>query len=108
MNAVKRQQLDEGEDQSQKLTALKDNMQWRRYVLAVFLAILAFGVRYQLGSVLGDELPFMLFIAAALGAVRPCSLKRSCKRYSGRSLPAIYQEHESRTCGQTLLFSASR
>jgi len=68
MNAVKRQQLDEGDDQSEKLTALRDKILWRRYVLAVLLAILAFGIRYQLGSVLGDELPFMLFIAAALGA----------------------------------------
>jgi len=68
MNAVERQMLDKSDDQSQKLTTLKKKIQWRRYVLAVFLAVLAFGVRYQLRSVLGDELPFMLFIAAAQGA----------------------------------------
>ena len=39
---------------------------WQQYALAVLLAIGAFGIRYWLRFLLGDELPFMLFIAGAL------------------------------------------
>ncbi len=41
---------------------------WRRYLGAVLSISVAFGVRYWLTPFLGDELPFMLFIAAALVA----------------------------------------
>jgi signal transduction histidine kinase len=41
---------------------------WRRYLVAVLSISLAFVVRYWLTPFLGDELPFMLFIAAALVA----------------------------------------
>ena len=34
--------------------------------LAVLAVLVAFGIRYLLTPVLGEELPFMLFIAAAL------------------------------------------
>ena len=40
----------------------------RRYLVAVVCVLAAFGVRYWLTPVLGEELPFMLFIAAALVA----------------------------------------
>ncbi|HZR21558.1 MAG TPA: ATP-binding protein [Verrucomicrobiae bacterium] len=39
---------------------------WRRYTVAALCVILAFFVRYLLTPLLGAELPFMLFIAAAL------------------------------------------
>ena len=39
---------------------------WRRYVIPVLCVLVAFGIRYALEPVLGEELPFMLFIAAAL------------------------------------------
>ena len=41
---------------------------WRRYLAALFCILIAFGVRYWLTPILGEELPFMLFIAAALVA----------------------------------------
>lgn len=41
---------------------------WRRYLGAVLIISVAFGIRYWLTPFLGDELPFMLFIAAALVA----------------------------------------
>src|ERR1041385_672279 len=37
-----------------------------RYGFAVFLVVVAFAIRYAMSPVLGEELPFMLFIAAAL------------------------------------------
>jgi signal transduction histidine kinase len=40
----------------------------RRYGFAVLVVLAAFAVRYALASRLGEELPFMLFIAAALAA----------------------------------------
>jgi signal transduction histidine kinase len=41
---------------------------WRRYSFAVLFVLTAFGIRYLMTPVLGEELPFMLFIAAALVA----------------------------------------
>jgi signal transduction histidine kinase len=41
---------------------------WRRYAVAVLCILTAFGIRYCLTPILGEELPFMLFIAAALVA----------------------------------------
>jgi len=38
----------------------------RRYAVAVTCVLVAFAVRYWLTPVLGEELPFMLFVAAAL------------------------------------------
>ncbi len=37
-----------------------------RYLVAVLCVLVAFGVRYSLTPLLGEELPFMLFIAASL------------------------------------------
>jgi signal transduction histidine kinase len=41
---------------------------WRRYSGAVLIIAVAFGIRYWLTPLLGEELPFMLFIAASLVA----------------------------------------
>lgn len=41
---------------------------WRRYLAALLFIAIAFAVRYWLTPILGEELPFMLFIAAALVA----------------------------------------
>ena len=41
---------------------------WRRYLAALFCILIAFCVRYWLTPVLGEELPFMLFISASLVA----------------------------------------
>jgi len=41
---------------------------WQRYLAALFCILVAFGIRYWLTPVLGEELPFMLFIAASLVA----------------------------------------
>jgi signal transduction histidine kinase len=41
---------------------------WRRYVAAVLCILVAFAIRYSLTPLLGEELPFMLFIAASLVA----------------------------------------
>ena len=41
---------------------------WRRYLGALLCILVAFAVRYWLSPVLGEELPFMLFIAASLVA----------------------------------------
>jgi len=38
----------------------------RRYGFAVLFVMVAFAIRYAMTPVLGEELPFMLFIAAAL------------------------------------------
>lgn len=40
----------------------------RRYAVAVVCILVAFGIRYAFTPILGEELPFMLFIAAALVA----------------------------------------
>ena len=40
----------------------------RRYAVAILCMLVAFGIRYSLTPILGEELPFMLFIAAALVA----------------------------------------
>src|SRR5579883_2607496 len=41
---------------------------WRRYAGALVCILVAFGVRYWISPLVGDELPFMLFIAASLVA----------------------------------------
>ena len=41
---------------------------WRRYVVAALCVLVAFLIRYMLTPVLGEELPFMMFMAAALVA----------------------------------------
>lgn len=41
---------------------------WRRYMVAALCVLIAFLIRYMLTPVLGEELPFMMFIAAALVA----------------------------------------
>lgn len=41
---------------------------WRRYLGALLCIAVAFAVRYWLSPILGEELPFMLFIAASLVA----------------------------------------
>jgi signal transduction histidine kinase len=41
---------------------------WRRYAVAVACMAVAFAVRYFLTPLLGEELPFMMFISAALVA----------------------------------------
>src|SRR5215469_5797795 len=41
---------------------------WRRYVAALVCILTAFAIRYWLSPILGEELPFMLFIAASLVA----------------------------------------
>jgi signal transduction histidine kinase len=41
---------------------------WRRYLAALLCILIAFCVRYWLTPVLGEELPFMLFISASLVA----------------------------------------
>src|SRR5689334_10548727 len=41
---------------------------WQRYLAALFCILVAFCIRYWLTPVLGEELPFMLFIAASLVA----------------------------------------
>src|SRR5512146_1499451 len=38
----------------------------KRYAVAVLSVLIAFAIRYWLSPVLGEELPFMLFVAAAL------------------------------------------
>jgi signal transduction histidine kinase len=40
----------------------------RRYAVAILCMLVAFAIRYSLTPILGEELPFMLFIAAALVA----------------------------------------
>ena len=40
----------------------------RRYIVAAVFVAVAFAIRYWLTPVLGEELPFLLFVAAALGA----------------------------------------
>lgn len=41
---------------------------WRRYLAALLCILVAFCIRYWLTPLLGEELPFMLFIAASLVA----------------------------------------
>jgi len=41
---------------------------WRWYVVALACVLAAFGIRYWLTPIVGDEMPFMGFIAAALVA----------------------------------------
>lgn len=41
---------------------------WQRYLAALFCILMAFCIRYWLTPILGEELPFMLFIAASLVA----------------------------------------
>ena len=41
---------------------------WRRYLAAFVCILAAFAIRYWLTPILGEELPFMLFIAASLVA----------------------------------------
>lgn len=40
----------------------------RRYAVAVLCVVVAFAIRYWLSPILGEELPFMLFVAASLVA----------------------------------------
>lgn len=40
----------------------------QRYAVAVLCVLIAFAVRYWLSPILGEELPFMLFVAASLVA----------------------------------------
>src|SRR4051812_19665622 len=47
---------------------LSETPAWRRYAGALLCIAVAFGVRYWLTPLLGEELPFMLFIAASLVA----------------------------------------
>jgi K+-sensing histidine kinase KdpD len=49
-------------------TSLADVPSWRRYLGALLCIGVAFAVRYWLTPWLGEELPFMLFIAASLVA----------------------------------------
>src|SRR5438874_2463899 len=41
---------------------------WQNYAVALGCVLLAFSIRFCLGPILGEELPFLLFIAAALVA----------------------------------------
>ncbi len=41
---------------------------WRRYLVGLACVLCAFGIRYWLTPILGEELPFMFFVAASLVA----------------------------------------
>src|SRR5579862_2094390 len=49
-------------------TPTSDMPAWQRYLAALFCILVAFGIRSWLTPLLGEELPFMLFIAASLVA----------------------------------------
>ena len=57
--------------QDRRRTALRSEQTqpaWQRYAVSIGSVLLAFAIRFCLGPILGEELPFMLFIAAALVA----------------------------------------
>src|SRR5579862_4140551 len=68
MNAREELRRSENASAQNDITDFRRKTNLRHYVLAVALALIAFGIRGLLGTIVGDELPFMLFIAAALGA----------------------------------------
>ncbi len=53
------------EDETSRLTEVAAA---RRYIVAAVFVAVAFAIRYWLTPVLGEELPFTLFVGAALGA----------------------------------------
>lgn len=68
MNTVERVHLEETTRGSTDMEGFKRKTSWRHYLLAVTLVLFAFAFRCLLNSIIGEELPFMLFIATAIGA----------------------------------------
>ncbi len=59
---------DTSADEKDAAPATAEPPLWRRYTVVGICVLVAFAIRYFLSSLLGEELPFMLFIAAALVA----------------------------------------